>query len=585
MMNTSCYHSELIDTNTNMVETNQHIEIIDTYKHKGKKYECRMRIVENMDILEKNIRNDQSILQRLYLDCRDEDRPKLMIVTMYLNDTIVNDSEMYKKYINCVRDESINIKIYDPDLPRLDGEVYTYHKVHKILRIVDNVDDDYFKIFVYDFFDSPDRRNIYVWKKDKNGKYVISLTNEDWEIYCNLNVDNIIPIKYGEHEGLTNEKLFKKRVRNYVNTSIESILLCVYDNVIHFCVDDFFEIKEIRFYKESYSYRIIFKGGHEIRALMIDNKYYVGKYYPKKSWTDYYDDDADDDCCDGYGLHYEKILTIYNILKKYQYTDMTSIYQILVNNGDYVIRSSTDEKIETKSASYISSRIETYDCRDLNSLYRLENRYNELVDDALFPKVEKLAYNKNLYNCSHKIQHQTSVDYVMKEINNEFWKYNIHSTDCIKRIEYYSKYVDQEYVPVDSWIVYLSNEHEDTIEAHARINSLMPDNMRRCVKYIDNTEPQEDDYDTYNFRVPLGDTTVLTDIHQVIPFIIKILKDNNIYSMRIVRRINFWENGNFNIEIINRNPYGHNYYIYPERYNGLRTRLIDEKEKYARVNQ
>ena len=30
MMNTSCYHSELIDTNTNMVETNQHIEIIDT---------------------------------------------------------------------------------------------------------------------------------------------------------------------------------------------------------------------------------------------------------------------------------------------------------------------------------------------------------------------------------------------------------------------------------------------------------------------------------------------------------------------------------------------------------------------------
>lgn len=563
-----------------------HYEIIDTYKHEGKKYDCRIRIVENMDILEKNIRNDQSILQRLYLDCSDEDKPKLMIVTMYLDDgTIVNDSEMYKAYINCVREEYIEIKVYDPDIPRLDTEVYTYHKVFKILRIVDNDDGDYFKICVYDFFDLPDSRYIYVWKKDKNGKYVINLTNEDWEIYCNLNVNNIIPIKYGEYEGISNIKLFKKNVRNHVNTSIETILLCMYDNLIYFRIDNFFKIKEIRFYAESYSYRIIFKNGHEIRALMIDNKYYVDKYYPKKSWTDYYDDSDDDDEFDDYGILYEEFIVIYNILKKYKYTDMISIYQILVNNGDYVIRSSYDEKIVTTSASYISSRIETYDCRDMNSLYRLSHRFHELIDDELFPKVEKLVYNKNLCNCSHKIQHQISVDYVMKEINNTFWKYNIHSTDCIKRIEYFSKYTDQEIIPVDSWIVYLSNEHEDTIEAHAKINRLMPNNMTRCIKYNDNTEPQEGDYDIYNFHVPLGDLTVLTDIHQVIPFIIKILKDNNIYSMRKVRRINFWKNGNFNIEIINKNPYGHNYYICTERYNGLRTKIINEKEMYDKVNQ
>ena len=539
-----------------MVNNTKYTNLNGTFSYHEKIYDWSIEIVEDLNLLERNIQHDRSMLQRLYFDTQDISNPKLIYVTIFYDGNIITDLDVYDAYINHVIYTTMYVYSGDSNFSRHDYTYDTCYKINDILRIAPN-NDTIFKIQVL-----TDDYNVFYGIKVSEGKYKYEKSNEFWEPLNELekmNPTDEIIIKYGKYPEISNDLMFFRFTFNDVKTDIETVLIqCIADNLRTFGVDDFYDVKEIRYYKNNNSYQIFFKDGHEIRAMMIKNVYYVDEYYPTKKfpWPEKYEKSI------RYGANNQTELeTIINILKKYKIHDMNNVVKILCNNGEYIIKLNNGLKIIAEKSYYDVGYIKNYDYRDYNST--TNHNFSEIIDNKYLPKRKILYFIGFLDEISHKIQHQTNITYVMSEINNVLWDYKIHSTDCISCIDYISDNMNPT-VPMDSWIIKLSNKYEGNIEAVAQIDRLMPNMLKRTIYYNRGN-------DNHDF-IPLNDITEETNIHQIIPIIIKLLENEGIKNMRMIKRINFWKHGRFNIELTDGR------YICTSRFYGLRIHVEDEED-------
>lgn len=543
-----------------MLVNTRYPELIDTFSYHEKIYDWSIEIVEDLNLLERNIQHDRTILQRLYLDTQGISKPKLIYVTIFYDGNIITDLDVYDAYINHVIYTTMYVYSGDTDFSRHDYTYDTCYKINDILRIAPN-NDTIFKIQAL-----TDDYNVFYGIKVSEGKYRYEKSNELWEPLNEMEMNDstnkiTTTIKYGKYPEISNDLMFLRFTFNYVKTDIDTVLLqYIADNLRTFGVVDFYDVKEIRYYKNNNSYQILFKDGHEIRAMMIKNVYYVDEYYPtiKIPWQEKCEKS------NRYGVatsNQTELETIINILKKYKINDMNKVVKILCNNGEYSIKLNNGLKIIAEKSYYDVGYIKNYDYRDYNST---TNRiFSEIIDNKYLPKRRIIYFIGFLDEISHKIQSQTNVTYVMSEINNVLWDCNIHSTDCISYIDYIGDHMNP-LVPMDSWIIKLSNNDGGNIEALAQIDRSMPDMLKRTICYnLGN--------DNHEF-LSLNDITEETNIHQIIPIIIKLLENEGIKNMRMIKRINFWKHGRFNIELTDGR------YICTSRFYGLRIHVEDEED-------
>ena len=215
---------------------------------------------------------------------------------------------------------------------------------------------------------------------------------------------------------------------------ITTILGYIQDNLIHWKCNDILEIKYIRFYPKSRNYRIVFNNGSEIEAGKI-----VGRYYASIVNRSPFNNEPN--------IPYHRrpvnaLKTIADLFERCNITNISSVYQIDINNCEYIIHLVNDTRIVTyKTYYYDGSIIDPNIIKVVKNI----NKYAILSKDDVDLYVDKNTTDPNKLN----------IDNLLTIIYCKLSSWCIDDIDEVKCIKYYAN--ETKKFHAGSFVVYLSN--------------------------------------------------------------------------------------------------------------------------------